>query len=222
MKEFQLQLTADGSHTLFLPELDEHYHSVNGAIQEARHVYIEAGFNQCPKDTIHVLELGFGTGLNALLTALESQKRQTKTIYTTLEKYPLPSGIVNQLNYNEIDSNLFQQTHAAEWGKCVPLSDFFTLQKINTDFNVWGGAQNFESRPEYFDVVYYDAFAPDKQSEVWSQSLFDKIYASMNPDGILTTYCAKGNIRRMMLAADFQVERISGPPGKREMLRARK
>ncbi|MDR0834092.1 MAG: tRNA (5-methylaminomethyl-2-thiouridine)(34)-methyltransferase MnmD [Candidatus Symbiothrix sp.] len=217
----QLQLTTDGSHTLFLPELDEHYHSTNGAIREAQHVYIEAGFNQCPKDVIHVLELGFGTGLNALLTALESQQRQVKAVYTTLEKYPLPPDIVTQLNYNEIESNLFQQIHTAEWEKCVPLTDFFTLQKINTDFNDWVGAQNFVPLRESFDVVYYDAFAPGKQTEVWSQSLFDKIYAQLNPGGILTTYCAKGTIRRMMQAAGFLVERIPGPPGKREMLRAR-
>ncbi|GHT50151.1 hypothetical protein AGMMS49982_04940 [Bacteroidia bacterium] len=212
MEHPQLQLTADGSHTLFLAEMDEHYHSINGAIQEARHVYIEAGFNQCKKDNIHVLELGFGTGLNALLTALESQKRQIQTVYTTLEHYPLPPEIYNRLNYTEIDANLFPKIHAAAWEECVQLTPFFSLQKINADFNAY-------PFPDNYDVVYYDAFAPDKQPEVWSPQLFEALYAQMNPNGIITTYCAKGNIRRMMQNAGFQVERIAGPVGKREMLR---
>ncbi|GHU71458.1 hypothetical protein FACS189413_13190 [Bacteroidia bacterium] len=209
----EIQFTADGSHTLFLPEMNEHYHSVNGAVQESRHVYIEAGFNRCPKSLIHVLEMGFGTGLNALLTALEAEKRRISTLYTALEKYPLPAETTHQLNYDELAPEIFRKIHATEWETPIPITPFFTLRKIQTDFSAY-------TYPGCYDVVYYDAFAPDKQTEVWSQSLFDTIYNAMQTSGILTTYCAKGHIRRMMQRAGFAVERIPGPPGKREMLRA--
>ncbi|MDR0546200.1 MAG: tRNA (5-methylaminomethyl-2-thiouridine)(34)-methyltransferase MnmD [Dysgonamonadaceae bacterium] len=209
----EIQFTADGSHTLFLPEMNEHYHSVNGAVQESRHVYIEAGFKRCQKSSIHVLEIGFGTGLNALLTALEAGERQVPTLYTALEKYPLPLEIANQLNYTELDAEIFRQIHISEWETPVPITPFFTLQKIQTDFSAY-------TYPDCYDVVYYDAFAPDKQAGVWSQSLFDTIYKAMPSSGVMTTYCAKGHIRRMMQQAGFAVERIPGPPGKREMLRA--
>ncbi len=213
MQAPQLQITADGSHTLFLPEMDEHYHSVNGAVQESQHVYINAAFNRCFKNIIHILEMGFGTGLNTLLTALEAEKRKIKVIYTTLEKYSLPSEIIQTLNYADINGDLFHQIHISEWGKLTEITPQFTLNKIQIDFN------DFDY-PGHYDVVYYDAFAPDKQAEVWSQELFNKLYSSMNWGGILTTYCAKGHVRRMMQQAGFQVERIPGPPGKREMLRA--
>jgi tRNA U34 5-methylaminomethyl-2-thiouridine-forming methyltransferase MnmC len=209
-----IQLTADGSPTLFVPELDEHYHSVNGAVQEARHVYIEAGFNQCRKPEIQILEFGFGTGLNAFMTALEANKRGIKVYYTGLEKFPLTPDLVSELHYSETDDHLFRAIHQADWELPVQISPFFTLRKIQTDFLDF----DFQAR---YDVVYYDAFAPDKQPEVWSQAIFDKVFSAMNTEGILTTYCAKGNIRRMMQQAGFTVERIPGPPGKREMLRAK-
>ncbi|MDR0542961.1 MAG: tRNA (5-methylaminomethyl-2-thiouridine)(34)-methyltransferase MnmD [Dysgonamonadaceae bacterium] len=208
----QLIVTADGSHTIYLPEMDEHYHSINGALQESRHVYIEAGLNQCHKNRIHVLEMGLGTGLNAFLSALEAEKRRMEVLYTGLEKYPIPSKIVEKLNYSGENNALFQKIHTAEWGKALPIHSFFTLEKIHTDFNRFSFSGTY-------DVVFYDAFAPDKQAEVWSQTLFDKIYAALNPEGILTTYCAKGAIRRMMQQAGFTVERLPGPKGKREMLR---
>lgn len=217
----EIQLTDDGSHTLFIPEMDEHYHSVNGAIQEAKHVYLEAGFRAFiasmkeVKQAYSVLELGFGTGLNALLTALEAEKNQVKVIYSTLEKYPLSQEIISQLNYSQLDSFLFEKIHKADWNKKVAITPYFTLQKIQVDFNEY-------DFPECYDLVYYDAFAPDKQDDVWSQNLFDTIHSQMNPGGILTTYCAKGEIRRKMQGVGFTVERIPGPPGKREMLRAKK
>ena len=215
----KLQLTADGSHTLYVPEMDEHYHSVNGAVQESLHVYIEAGLNQCKKQTINVLEFGFGTGLNAFLTIIEAEKRNLRVNYTTIEKYPLPTSITNQLNYTKEVSekfrSCFDKIHSCEWGNFVNISDNFQIKKVQTDFSDF----KFEDK---YDVVFYDAFAPDKQSDVWSQSIFNKIFEHTNPESILTTYCAKGNIRRMMQAAGFQTERIPGPPGKREMLRARK
>ncbi|GHT60865.1 hypothetical protein FACS189451_01720 [Bacteroidia bacterium] len=209
-----LETTADGSHTFFLPEMGEHYHSVNGAIQESKHVYLDAGFKQCGKPEIQVLEMGFGTGLNALITALEAENQKNKVFYTGLEKFPLSPEMIGQLNYSETNPALFQAIHQAGWGKSELVNPYFQLEKIQTDFRDY----NF---PNKYDVVYYDAFAPDKQPEVWSQELFDKIFSAMNPDGILTTYCAKGNIRRMMQQAGFSVERIPGPPGKREMLRGK-
>ena len=209
-----LETTADSSHTISLPEINEHYHSINGAIQESKHVYIEAGFKQCRKQEIHVLEMGFGTGLNALLTALEAEHQKVKVAYAGLEKYPLSQDIINRLNYSELNLSLFQAIHQAEWGKSKSINPFFCLQKIQIDFRDF----NFQGK---YDVVYYDAFSPDKQPEVWSQELFNKIFQAMNLGGILTTYCAKGNIRRMMQHAGFMVERIQGPPGKREMLRGR-
>jgi tRNA U34 5-methylaminomethyl-2-thiouridine-forming methyltransferase MnmC len=213
--EIEQITTADGSHTLFLPAINEHYHSVNGAIQESQHVYIQSGFNQCPKDSIQVLEMGFGTGLNALLTALEARKRKIAVYYTALEKFPLPDTITNRLNYSGLDKELFEKIHCVEWETPVLIPPYFTLYKKETGFS------DFEF-PGFYDVVYYDAFAPDKQPEVWTQALFDQIYAHLHPDGILTTYCAKGAVRRMMQQAGFTVERIPGPPGKREMLRAGK
>jgi len=229
----QIQFTADGSHTLYIPEMEEHYHSVNGAIQESLHVYIEAGLIHYffethlhiehidihnKKQTINVLEFGFGTGLNAFLTLVETEKRNLKINYTSIEKYPLPTAVTNQLNYAKgFPKKLqacFAQIHACEWGRFVKISDNFQIKKIQADFS------DFEF-DDNFDVIFYDAFAPDKQQEVWSQEIFNKIYQHTNSDGILTTYCAKGNIRRMMQTAGFQTERIPGPPGKREMLRAR-
>lgn len=210
--KLEIQMTADGSPTLFLPETDEHYHSVNGAVRESKHVYIEAGFKQCRKAEIHVLEMGFGTGLNVLLTALEAENQKIKVLYTGLEKFPLPPEITDRLNYSE--TSLFRTIHQAEWEKFKPVNSYLYLKKIQTDFKDF----NF---PDKNDIVYYDAFAPDKQPDVWSSELFGKIFSSMNPGGIITTYCAKGSIRRMMQQAGFTVERIPGPPGKREMLRGK-
>lgn len=211
----EIQITSDGSRTIYLPEIDEHYHSINGAEQESVHVYVQAGFNECRKQTITLLEMGFGTGLNAFLTAMEAAKREVFVQYVTLEKFPLEKHIIEQLHYGGKDNRIFEKIHRAEWGTTVTISPYFSILKIKTDFSDY-------TFPDNYDVVYYDAFAPDKQEEVWSRELFDKIYRQMNPGGILTTYCAKGTVRRMMMASGFQVERIPGPAGKREMLRARK
>jgi len=225
-KEIIFETTADGSPTLYVPDLDEHYHSMNGAIQESRHVYIEAGLLHYIKkkyivdktynleqSEINVLEFGFGTGLNAFLTALEAEKLRIKIRYSALEKFPLPHKVTDQLNYFPADLLLFKHIHKSDWGNPVKITPFFILQKMEVDFNEF-------DFPDRCDVVYFDAFAPDKQPEVWTQELFNKVFASMNPEGVLTTYCAKGNVRRMMQQAGFVVERIPGAQGKREMLRA--
>jgi len=218
-KEIVLSRTADGSMTLYVPALDEHYHSMNGAVQESLHVYLAAGLlhyiqnNEKIQRELQVLEFGFGTGLNAFLTALEAEKQKIKIHYTALEKYPLLPEITDQLNYSETNRSLFHHIHRSAWEIPVVITPYFTLQKLEIDFATFDYSRRY-------DVVYYDAFAPGKQPEVWSQELFDKIFSAMNPDGVLTTYCAKGSVRRMMQQAGFTVERIPCAAGKREMLRA--
>ena len=205
----ELQLTADGSHTLFIPEMDEHYHSVNGAVQESRHVFIEA--------EITVLEIGFGTGLNAFLTLLDAEAHQRKIHYYSVELYPLDTDVIGSLNYGEMicagRKDVFLALHQAEWNVPVPVTEFFELHKIQGDSNTC-------VLPDRIDLVYFDAFAPDKQPEMWNREIFDRLYARTTGGGVLTTYCAKGVVRRMMKEAGYAVERIPGPPGKREMLRA--
>ncbi|MDR1698964.1 MAG: tRNA (5-methylaminomethyl-2-thiouridine)(34)-methyltransferase MnmD [Prevotellaceae bacterium] len=207
-------LTADGSHSLFVSELGERYHSINGAIQESRHIFIGNALNQIQKNDIRVLEIGFGTGLNAFLTLLETGKR---IHYTTIELYPLPVETACALNYperlNAARRADFEHLHFAEWNREVAILPNFTLYKIYADFT----QQEF---PGQYDVIYFDAFSPEKQPEMWSESVFEKLYNAAAPDAVMTTYCAKGAVRRAMQQAGFTVERLPGPPGKREMLRA--
>lgn len=215
----ELQQTADGSHTLFIPEMDEHYHSVNGAVQESRHVFIEAGLHRLSKKDLTVFEIGFGTGLNAFLTLLDAENSGCRIHYYAVELYPLDKQLIKALNYATVicreKQEQFAALHEAAWNETVRITDHFALHKIQGDSN------NCEL-PEGIDLVYFDAFAPDKQPEMWNQEIFDKLYAQMSEGGILTTYCAKGVVRRMMQKAGYSVERIPGPPGKREMLRAMK
>ena len=217
-----LQVTADGSHTLFIPEMNEHYHSVNGAWQESQYIFIGAGLHAVDKPVIHLLEIGFGTGLNALLTwkELEEVLTDKKVVYHSIELYPLPETLVSSLNYGELvwpeQKDRFQELHQAPWNQEVALSDRFILHKIEGDSNQC-------AFPTNIDLIYMDAFAPEKQPEMWSQELFNRLYVLLDRDGILTTYCAKGVVRRMLQTAGFTVERLPGPPGgKREILRARK
>jgi len=215
----KLKLTEDGSHTLFVPEIDECYHSTHGAIQESRHIFIEAGLKQCPKKEIRILEIGFGTGLNAFLTLLEAEKSEKIIRYTTLELYPVEMETALLLNYpDELAHGKrqdFEKMHTVEWNIEIPVTPYFMLKKVETDFTGFVFKDNF-------DVVYFDAFSPEKQPEMWSEALFEKIYSHCNSGAVLTTYCAKGIVRRAMQAAGFVVERLPGPPGKREMLRGRR
>lgn len=215
-----IEITDDGSHTLFLPELEEHYHSVNGAIQESNHVFIEAGLRQYKQDTIHIFEVGFGTGLNAFLSLVKSDTSH-KIYYTAIEAYPLSLSIIKQLNYadkySQEQQDLFYKLHEAEWGTEQQITPYFHLTKIHADLN----QLDFDViKP--VDVIYFDAFAPDKQPEMWSQQIFDHMFKITNDRGILVTYCAKGVVRRMMQQSGYKTERLPGPPGKREMLRANK
>ena len=274
-----LEITKDGSHTLYVPELNEHYHSSHGAIQESTHIFIREGllhrfqfqpsarqeqselqhrpeaqqqfsreqFLQ-PSHAINLLEIGFGTGLGALLTLLEAEKKRINVFYHTLERYPISIEAAQKLNYpamlnrlerdiavdtpmqsNQNDLNnaklgnntfekLFLQLHTSPWEKATAITPCFTLLKQLIDF----------SRPatftpkKGFDLIYYDAFSPETQPKMWTQEIFDHLYSLSNQGAILTTYCAKGVVRRKLQTAGFQVERLPGPPGKREILRATK
>lgn len=212
-----LQLTDDGSHTLFVPEIDECYHSTHGAIQESRHIFIEAALKQCVKDQISILEVGFGTGLNAFLALVEAERSGKDIHYLTLEKFPVPVSTALLLNYPEqIDAkmkSLFDALHCCNWNEVVDVTPYFHLEKIKCDFTQF----NHNRR---YDVIFFDAFSPEKQPEMWTEKQFEQIYLQANPGAILTTYCAKGVVRRAMKSAGFEVERLPGPPGKREILRA--
>lgn len=214
-----LELTADGSHTLFVPQLNEHYHSVNGAIQEAKHVFLNAGLSQCTNSELSVFEVGFGTGLNAFLTAQYAEANHQIIRYTSIEAFPLGMEVIEKLNYASPNHlALYQRMHEMEWESEQQISDSFWLTKLEADFTQF----DFTPFINQFDIIYFDAFAPDVQDSMWTQALFDSMYAICKENAIMTTYCAKGVVRRSMQTAGFVVERIPGPPGKREMLRARK
>lgn len=216
--KLELRKTNDGSLTLYLPEMDEQYHSLNGAITESKHVFIENGFHFHPSSAPSVFEVGFGTGLNCLLTAWLAEKEKRKVIYTAIEKYPLNTEITEKLDYGQWlpydGQKLYSAILNAKWGVPVQLSVWFTLLKLKTDFisNNW-------SLTNGCDVVYFDAFGPDKQPQMWSQELINRIYDQVNPQGVFVTYSAKGEVRRRLISAGFMVEKLPGPPGKKEMLR---
>lgn len=220
-REVIIESTADGSHTLFVPSMNEHYHSVNGAKQESEHIFIKAAFEATAKDPVNILEIGFGTGLNTYLTLQAAHARNRKVYYTSLELYPLPPSITDKLNYGDgdllEDQALFKKIHHLPWETQCKVSEHFLLTKICTDFT----KMEWEIKRPY-DIIYFDAFAPDKQPDMWNQIMFDYLYEHTASEGILTTYCAKGEVRRMMQQSGYLVERLPGPPGKREMLRARK
>ena len=214
-------LTDDGSHTIYLPEMDEHYHSVHGAIQESMHIYIDQGLMQTSQKDISVLEIGFGTGLNAYLTYCMAKKKSISIHYCSLEKYPLNESEFTRLNYPDIifpeQVHIFNQMHQAPWNQVIQISPDFSLEKLHADLLTFP----FDQIPCY-DLVYYDAFAPGKQPEMWSDNILHKVAATVKPGGILVTYCAKGTVRRALADSGFTMERIPGPKGKKEILRGKK
>lgn len=215
-----IEQTADGLPTLYLPGMDEHYHSTKGALTEARHVYIDMALRARGKRDIHLLEVGFGTGLNAFLSLLEAQAQGLNLHYTTFELYPLAPEVTDRLDYPaHIAPSMtpaFARLHSCEWNRPVAITPNFTLYKRQADFTC-------TPLEGLYDVVYFDAFAPEKQPEMWSCAIFRTLYDHLAPGGILTTYCAKGEIRRRLQATGFTVERLPGPAnGKREILRASK
>lgn len=217
IKDIDIKITADGSATLYVKSLDEHYHSVKGAIAESNHIYRDCAFlHRSDGTSLRLLEIGFGTGLNAAVTAMAADTLHP-VHYITLEKYPIDAQTATALGYDRwIDAELFNAIHAAPWDTPTAITPHFTLEKRHADYLV-------DTLPDGIDVVYFDAFAPEKQPEMWSEDTFRRLYDTMNDKAVLTTYCAKGNIRRLLAEIGFSVERIAGPiGGKREILRATK
>ncbi|MGB8489480.1 MAG: tRNA (5-methylaminomethyl-2-thiouridine)(34)-methyltransferase MnmD [Bacteroidales bacterium] len=213
----KIVLTADGSHTIFVPEMNEHYHSVYGAFGESQFIFIRAGFDFCTADQVRIFEAGFGTGLNAFLTAIACLTSGRSANYTAVEKYPVPADIIRELNYKEFAGNeysrMFDLIHQAEWNVPVTIHDRFILTKRKLDL--------VSDTPEgEFDLIYFDAFGPDKQPEMWTDEVFRKISAITAGKGVLVTYSAKGMVRRTLKMNGFAVSLLPGPPGKRQITRA--
>ena len=218
-----LFLTEDGSHSVYSEQLGVSYHSKHGAIQETQHVFINAGLEyilQKSPTEINILEIGFGTGLNAFMTFLESEHQPiTATInYFTIEAYPLSMEQVFEINYVEqLDAepfkDIFLKMHSSDWSKMHPLSKKFNFQKLLMNFE----DIDFQN---HMDLIYFDAFAPDIQPQLWEQDLMAKMFKALRSQGALTTYCAKGMVKRTLKSVGFFIESLPGPPGKREMTRA--
>ncbi len=210
----QVIKTNDGSSSIFIPEMNVTYHSIHGAMQESKHVFIEAGLKPLlnQNKTIHIFEMGFGTGLNALLSLQNAINHQQKINYTAIELFPLTIDEAGTLNYS--DEN-FMQLHQCDWEKDVELNDYFTIHKIHQSL------LNYSTNKK-FDLIYFDAFDPNTQPELWTKEIFEKLFLMLELNGILVTYSSKGIVRRVMQDAGFSVKKVSGPPHKREMIRAKK
>lgn len=213
----EIRLTADGSHTIYVPEIDDHYHSIYGAVAETEFIYINCGFRFCSSPTVRIFETGFGTGLNALLTAEKCETDGRNVFYTSIEKYPVPRKLINELNYKDFireeSRTLFEKIHKCKWEKPNKITDHFTLKKIKADF------LTFEPDGKY-DLIYYDAFGPDKQPEMWTSQIFSKLANMVVPGSLLVTYSVKGIVKRGLRDNGFNVSLLSGPTGKRHILRA--
>ncbi|WP_133534782.1 tRNA (5-methylaminomethyl-2-thiouridine)(34)-methyltransferase MnmD [Tenacibaculum caenipelagi] len=210
----EIIITSDGSTTIHLPEWNEQYHSKHGAIQEAYHVFIKNGLKYVDVENISILEIGFGTGLNCFITLLEADK---KVDYVGVEAYPVAKEEVEKLNYvSELEAEnkqiLFEKIHEVSWEEQHKITPNFSLTKRKQFFT--------EITDENcFDLIYFDAFGARVQPDLWTEDIFKIMFAALKPDGVLVTYSAKGSVRRAMQAVGFEVERLPGPPGKREMLR---
>jgi tRNA U34 5-methylaminomethyl-2-thiouridine-forming methyltransferase MnmC len=212
--------TLDGSTTIHLTEWDECYHSKHGAIQEAQHVFIKNGLSLFQNQKVAILEIGFGTGLNAFITLLEAKKMQQTIDYVGVEAYPISAEEVLKMNYvSELnadkESTLFDTIHESNWGEKVLLNDGFTLTKRNQFFEEINDDNTY-------DLIYFDAFGYRVQPELWSTEIFRKMFEALKNNGVLVTYAARGVVKRSMIEVGFTVEKLEGPPGKREMFRARK
>ena len=222
MNNLHLKKTADGSSTIYHQLLDEHYHSIHGALNESVHVFIKMGliyvFNSFKSaKNINILEIGFGTGLNCILTFIESLKFNISLNYTALEPFPLKMEIIENLDFNlsPFQLEVFKSIHHFSWEESVTVNEQFTVEKSTLELN------DFNSNKLY-DILYFDAFAPSKQPELWTVDIFSKLFNLTSRNGVLVTYCAKGQVRRDLEKVGYFVERLEGPPGKREMIRATK
>ena len=215
--------TGDGSTTIQITDWNEQYHSMHGAVQEARHVFLKMGLdfwmNENPdQNSLHILEIGFGTGLNALLTLMHAEKSSVNLLYEGVEAYPVSSEELAQLNYLEaadaqVFEAVFEKMHQTPWEQTETITEAFQLKKRKQTF------ETLEDQDQH-DLIYFDAFGARVQPELWEEPIFEKMYCALKAGGVLVTYAAKGSVRRAMQAVGFKVERLPGPPGKREMLRA--
>lgn len=211
--------TADESKTLLIPEWNETYHSQHGALTEAKHVFIKSGLEALSKTSLSIFEMGFGTGLNALLTLDYCLQKERQIQYHAIEKYPLSYEEVASLDYPERCqlsqlSKQFEVMHNANWEEKISVSDQFSLHKIQGDIQEKNLANDF------YDAIFYDAFGPRVQPDLWSEAICKKIFDALKPEGLLVTYCAQGQFKRNLKSVGFEIESLPGPPGKREMTRA--
>ncbi|HKL37870.1 MAG TPA: tRNA (5-methylaminomethyl-2-thiouridine)(34)-methyltransferase MnmD [Bacteroidales bacterium] len=213
----EFRVTGDGSHTLYLKEMGEYYHSTHGAIRESEYVFIEKGLKACESSSLDLLEVGFGTGLNALLTLKHAREEGLTIRYDALELYPLPPEVFMKLNYTSwLDQEAggwFEKLHRTAFNQVTEITPFFHLHKMQQDFI------SFDPN-RFYDLVYFDAFAPGKQPEMWSSRPLTNLFQALKPSGVLVTYCAQGKFKRLLKEIGYEVESLTGPPGKREMTRA--
>jgi tRNA U34 5-methylaminomethyl-2-thiouridine-forming methyltransferase MnmC len=213
----QIITTSDGSHTIYVSGLDDHYHSVHGAVQESNFIFIANGFEKSSADPLNIFEVGFGTGLNALLTALKAKAGKREVRYTSIEKYPLDDTILSSLNHylfaGSSGKELYSMIHTAAWDRSVPVCRNFNLHKIKGDIKDYPLAGKF-------DLIFFDAFGPEKQPEMWSREIFESIASVTVKGGAFVTYSAKGDVKRNLKACGFEVMLLPGPPGKRQIIRA--
>ena len=218
----KLLMTRDGSYTIEQASMGVTFHSKHGAVQESMHVFIREGLQfilskkEC--SSLSIFEMGFGTGLNALLTYFEAKTKNSSVHYTSVDLFPLPQHLISELGYDvgATDSmEVFKKLHAASWNIETAISPFFTLMKMQQDLLTFESARAF-------DLIFFDAFGPVSQPELWSAEVFQKMHSILHPDGVFVTYSSKGDVRRALQASGFLVEKLPGPPGKREMVRATK
>lgn len=213
----EILITSDGSTTIHLPDLNEQYHSKNGSINETYHVFINSGLKMISSDKVSILEIGFGTGLNCFITHLESKKEIN---YVGAEAYPVTPEEVDKMNFISIldaekDKEVFKKMHTISWERKHQITDTFYLEKRKQFF------EDINDK-DAFHLIYFDAFGARVQPQLWTVEIFQKMFNALKQNGILVTYSAKGSVRRAMQEVGFLVERLPGPPGKREMLRATK
>lgn len=215
--DVRLMVTADGSHTAINQVLDKTYHSIHGAYQESQRVYIELGlltaFDTFPTGDLFIFEMGFGTGLNALLTALEAEKHQRRVFYTAIDAYPMALEDALPLNYDQLFGTAYvRKLHESPWNSPVAINAYFSLIKMEVDLRLFQTTNQFH-------LIYYDAFAPTAQPELWEPDVFRQLAGLLLPEGILTTYCSRSYVQRNMRAAGLLVEKHPGPAHKRDVLR---